>query len=93
MPLMVGRQETAAEERRWGDDKLLRTIDLANVWQVDVATVRRWRVRYDIPTEYLPSGQPRYRVSELRRWFQKQRQQGLLPRPIRKKVRGGNHAP
>lgn len=52
-------------------DRLLRTIDVARMFQVDVKTVRRWTKTQGLPVEWLPSHQRRYRWSALQEWYRK----------------------
>ena len=49
------------------DEKLLSGPSVAKTWDVDPATIRRWR-REGAPSHVLGKGLIRYRLSELEKW-------------------------
>jgi hypothetical protein len=49
------------------DEKLLSGPSVAKAWDLDPATIRRWR-KEGAPCHILGNGLIRYRVSELEKW-------------------------
>jgi hypothetical protein len=66
-PLKSGYLYVISMKRLTVEEKLLSGPNVAKTWDLDPATIRRWR-REGAPSHILGKGLIRYRLSELEKW-------------------------
>jgi len=66
-------------------EELISGPDVAGIWRVDPATVRRWRKKEGAPCHIIGNGLVRYKLSELEKW-RASRPIRSVPKPPTQKV-------